>query len=199
MGSPYLLAHGLGRPVGDATTSITVANGGEYEVWVRAKDWVPSYHPGRFKLSINGVTLETEFGANDRDWSWQSAGMIALPKGEVSLALHDLTGFDGRCDAIYFSPDGTAPPSAVDDASRAWRKALRGLPIGPIDAGNYDVVVVGGGVSGCAAALTAARFGQRVALIHDRPVLGGNASKEIGLMPRGTQGALLKELSARTS
>jgi hypothetical protein len=198
MGSPYLLAHGLGRPVGDATTSITVANGGEYEVWVRAKDWVPSYHPGRFKLSINGVTLETEFGANDRDWSWQSAGMIALPKGEVSLALHDLTGFDGRCDAIYFSPDGTAPPSAVDDASRAWRKALRGLPIGPIDAGNYDVVVVGGGVSGCAAALTAARFGQRVALIHDRPVLGGNASKEIGLMPRGTQGALLKELSART-
>lgn len=198
MGSPYLLAHGLGRPVGDATTGITVANGGEYEVWVRAKDWVPSYHPGRFKLSINGVTLETEFGANDRDWSWQSAGMIALPKGEVSLALHDLTGFDGRCDAIYFSPDGTAPPSAVDDASRAWRKALRGLPIGPIDAGNYDVVVVGGGVSGCAAALTAARFGQRVALIHDRPVLGGNASKEIGLMPRGTQGALLKELSART-
>ena len=116
MGSPYLLAHGLGRPVGDATTSITVANGGEYEVWVRAKDWVPSYHPGRFKLSINGVTLETEFGANDRDWSWQSAGMIALPKGEVSLALHDLTGFDGRCDAIYFSPDGTAPPSAVDAA-----------------------------------------------------------------------------------
>jgi FAD-dependent oxidoreductase family protein len=199
MGSPYLLAHGLGRPVADATTKITVAIGGEYEVWVRAKDWVPSYHPGRFTLSIDGTTLETEFGANDQDWSWQSAGKIALPTGTVLLALHDLTGFDGRCDAIYFSADGGAPPNAVDDASRGWRRALRGLPDQPIDVGDYDVVVVGGGVSGCAAALTAARLGQRVALIHDRPVLGGNASKEIGLMPRGAQGVLLRELSERTA
>jgi hypothetical protein len=37
-----------------------------------------------------------------------------------------------------------------------------------------------------------------VALIHDRPVLGGNASKEIGLMPRGAQGSILRELSQRT-
>lgn len=48
------------------------------------------------------------------------------------------------------------------------------------------------------AALRSARLGQRVALIHDRPVLGGNASKEIGLMPRGAQGKLLQELSQRT-
>ena len=198
MGSPYLLAHGLGRPVADATTVISVAEAGEYEVWVRAKDWVPSHHPGRFTLTIDGTTLETEFGANGKDWSWQSAGKVVLPRGAVRLALHDLTGFDGRCDAIYFSRDGKTPPSSVDDASRAWRKRLRGLPDAPIDAGEYDVVVVGGGVSGCAAALTAARLGQRVALIHDRPVLGGNASKEIGLMPRGAQGALLQELAART-
>ena len=198
MGSPYLLAHGLGRPVADATTSIDVAEAADYEVWVRAKDWVPSHHPGRFKLSINGVTLETEFGANDQDWSWQSAGKVSLAPGEATLALHDLTGFDGRCDAIYLSRDGAAPPNDVDDSSRTWRKALRGLPDHPVDAGEFDVVVVGGGVSGCAAALTAARLGQSVALIHDRPVLGGNASKEIGLMPRGAQGALLAELAART-
>jgi len=153
MGSPYLLAHGLGRPVADATTTIDVAEAGDYEVWVRAKDWVPSHHPGRFRLSINGVTLETEFGANDQDWSWQSAGKVPLAQGEATLALHDLTGFDGRCDAVYLSRDGAAPPNAVDDASRAWRKALRGLPDQPVDAGDYDVVVVGGGVSGCAAAL----------------------------------------------
>ena len=198
MGSPYLLAHGLGRPVSDATTVVTIPHVGEYEVWVRAKDWVPSHHPGRFTLSINSATLETVFGANGNDWSWQSAGKVSLPKGDASLVLHDLTGFDGRCDAIYLGIDGTTPPNAVDDASRAWRKTLRGLPDQPADAGDYDVVVVGGGVSGCAAALSAARLGQRVALIHDRPFLGGNASKEIGLMPRGAQGALLKELSART-
>lgn len=198
MGSPYLLAHGLGRPVDDATTAITIEHGGEYEVWVRAKDWVPAHHPGKFQLSVNGTQLETVFGANDQDWSWQSAGKVNLPAGELMLALHDLTGFGGRCDAIYFGADGVPPPNTVDGASRAWRKALRGLPDDPIDAGHYDVVVVGGGISGCAAALTAARLGQKVALIHDRPVLGGNASVEIGLMPRGTQGALLKELSART-
>ena len=199
MGSPYLLAHGLGRPVDDATTVVVIAEVGDYEVWVRAKDWVPGHHPGRFKLSINEVELETEFGANDQDWSWQSAGKVSLPEGDVSFRLHDLTGFDGRCDAIYLSSDETLPPNAVDEASRSWRRALRGLADEPVDSGDYDVVVVGGGVSGCAAALAAARLGQKVALIHDRPVLGGNASKEIGLMPRGTQGALLKELSERTA
>lgn len=199
MGSPYLLAHGLGRPVADATTVVSIANAGDYHVWVRAKDWVPSHHPGRFGLSINGTMLETEFGANGQDWAWQSAGKISLPCGDAVLALHDLTGFDGRCDAIFLGTDERSPPNEVDEGSRAWRKTLRGLPEQAIDAGSYDVVVVGGGVSGCAAALAAARLGQRVALIHDRPVLGGNASKEIGLMPRGTQGALLKELSARAN
>ncbi|MEX5351669.1 FAD-dependent oxidoreductase [Pseudomonas juntendi] len=199
MGSPYLLAHGLGRPVSDATTSISIPRDGEYQVWVRAKDWVPSHHPGRFTVSIDGVVLDTEFGANGLDWSWQPAGKVLLKKGTARLALHDLTGFDGRCDAIYFSTDEVAPPNDVSANSQAWRKELRGLPYEPIDAGHYDVVVVGGGISGCAAALTAARLGQHVALIHDRPVLGGNASKEIGLMPRGSQGVLLKELSQRSA
>ena len=199
MGSPYLLAHGLGRPVADACTTIRVDVAGDYEVWVRAKDWVPSHHPGRFALAINGVPLATELGANGRDWSWQSAGKVALDVGEATLALHDLTGFDGRCDAIYLARDGVAPPDSVDAKSRAWRRALRGLPDQPVDAGDFDVIVVGGGVSGCAAALTAARLGQKVALIHDRPVLGGNASKEIGLMPRGAQGRILQELSQRTA
>lgn len=198
MGSPYLLAHGLGRPVGDATTTVSIPEAGDYEVWVRAKDWVPEHHPGRFTLSINDILVETEFGANDKDWSWQSAGKVFIPKGDIPFRLHDLTGFDGRCDAIYLSSDDSVPPNAVDTASRSWRRALRGLADEPADSGNYDVVVVGGGISGCTAALAAARLGQTVALIHDRPVLGGNASKEIGLFPRGTQGALFKEISERT-
>lgn len=199
MGSPYLLAHGLGRPVADATTSVHIEHPGEYEIWVRAKDWVPGYHPGRFLLLIDGIALATQFGANDCDWSWQSAGKVSLSQGVVSLSLQDLTGFDGRCDAIYLSHDGIAPPDGANATCKAWRRAMRGLADAPYDAGSFDVVVVGGGISGCAAALTAARLGQRVALIHDRPVLGGNASVEIGLMPRGTQGALLRELSERTA
>ena len=199
MGSPYLLAHGLGRPVDDATTVIPVAEPGDYQVWVRTKDWAPPHHPGRFRLSLNGQRLATEFGATGADWHWQSGGTISLHAGDLALALHDLTGFDGRCDAIYLSADRIAPPNGVDAQARSWRRRMRGLPDEPFDAGEFDVVVVGGGMSGCAAALSAARLGQAVALVHDRPVLGGNASKEIGLMPRGTQGTLLQELSARTA
>ncbi|WP_243224531.1 FAD-dependent oxidoreductase [Microbacterium sp. CIAB417] len=42
-----------------------------------------------------------------------------------------------------------------------------------------DVVVVGGGLAGVAAAVSAARLGRRVALIGNRPVLGGNSSSEV--------------------
>jgi len=44
---------------------------------------------------------------------------------------------------------------------------------------GYDVVVIGGGMAGICAAISAARLGCSVALVHDRPVLGGNASSEI--------------------
>ena len=44
---------------------------------------------------------------------------------------------------------------------------------------TYEVVVIGGGLSGLCAAVTSARQGVRTALVHDRPVLGGNASIEI--------------------
>ena len=199
MGAPYLLAHGLGKPVADATTAFDVEESGAYNVWVRAKDWVPSHHPGRFALSINDTALETEFGANGLDWSWEYAGVVQLSRGSTTLALHDLTGFDGRCDAIYLTRGDDVPPNGADEAARAWRRHLRGQSDQPIDAGDFDVVVVGGGVTGSAAALTAARLGRRVALIQDRPVLGGNASVEIGLSPRGERGPLIEELAARTA
>lgn len=135
MGSPYLLAHGLGRPVADASTVVRI-EAGTYEVWVRAKDWAPSGHPGRFTLAIDGTTLDADLGANGEDWSWQSAGTVDLPGGDTSLVLHDLTGFDGRCDAIFLSADGSVPPSVVDEASRAWRNTLRGLPSDKQDSEN---------------------------------------------------------------
>jgi hypothetical protein len=43
---------------------------------------------------------------------------------------------------------------------------------------EVDLCVVGGGMAGLTSALAAARYGARVILMHDRPVLGGNASSE---------------------
>jgi len=51
----------------------------------------------------------------------------------------------------------------------------------PCNSQHFDYVVVGGGVAGVCSAITAARTGLKVALIQDRPVLGGNASSEVRL------------------
>lgn len=50
---------------------------------------------------------------------------------------------------------------------------------------SFAVVVVGGGLAGLCAAISAARGGARTALVHNRPVLGGNASSEIRVPPAG--------------
>jgi len=50
---------------------------------------------------------------------------------------------------------------------------------------QFDVVVIGGGLSGICAAVAAARNGAKTALIHARHVLGGNASSEIKLHING--------------
>lgn len=53
---------------------------------------------------------------------------------------------------------------------------------------DYDVVVVGGGISGICAALASARHGIKTCLVHNRPVLGGNASSEIKMHICGALG-----------
>lgn len=122
-------------------------------------------------------------------------GSVELPAGTASIALHDLTGFDGRCDAAYIAPAGIEPPEAGLNVNRAWRRSMLGLPAEPQQAESFDVVVVGGGVPGCAAALAAAKNGCKVALIQDRSVLGGNASREVGQEHLDELRALIAEAS----
>ncbi len=188
VGSPYLLAHGLGKPVKDATTKFTVKTGGDYYLWARTKDWVAPWKapgtPGRFQILVNGQPVKTDFGTEGAEWHWQAGGKVALKAGENTIALKDLTGFDGRCDAIYLSTVETAPPN--DKAAlAAVRKKWLGVSDEPIDAGEFDLVVIGGGYSGLGAAISGARQGLKVALIQDRFVLGGNGSSEIRVWANG--------------
>ena len=55
---------------------------------------------------------------------------------------------------------------------------------------SYDIVVVGGGMAGLCAAISAARHGAKVGLVHARPVLGGNASSEIRIHISGADQSL---------
>lgn len=48
---------------------------------------------------------------------------------------------------------------------------------------DYDLVVVGGGISGVSTAISAARHGMKVALVHNRAMFGGNSSSEVKLFP----------------
>ena len=189
MGSPYLLAHGLGTPVADATTTVKVPAGGTYRVFVRTKDWVARWKaagaPGKFQVLVAGQPLKETFGTQGAEWFWHDGGTVALPAGETKLALHDLTGFEGRCDAIFFTTDTTATPPNESEPLGAWRREQLGLPAQPATPGPFDLVVVGGGYGGMGAAISAARMGCKVALIQNRPVLGGNGSSEIRVWAMG--------------
>lgn len=58
---------------------------------------------------------------------------------------------------------------------------------------SCDLCVVGGGLSGMAAAISAAREGLQVVLMHERAVLGGNASSEIRMWISGARGESNRE------
>jgi ribulose 1,5-bisphosphate synthetase/thiazole synthase len=181
MGSPYLMAHGMGKVVKDASTEVELP-AGEYTLWARTKNWVGPWDapgaPGRFEISVNGEKLKHEFGATGKDWQWEKGGVVKV-SGKAKIALHDLTGFDGRVDAIVLSDDAGFTPTAD------MRKKMLGLPEKAPETSQYDLVVVGGGYSGMGAAISGARQGLKVAFIQNRPVLGGNGSSEIQVWAMG--------------
>lgn len=184
VGSSYLLANSLGRPVEDAVTTAQVLISGSYRLWVRCRDWLPGHSPGRFQVLVDGRPAPVIFGQAETDaWQWVDGGTVALAAGAVEVRLHDLTGWWGRCDAVVLTLG--EQPSDDPDTLAQQRARYGGVSAAVTPKGPYDLVVVGGGLAGCTAAVAAARHGCRVALIHDRPVLGGNASSEIRVGPSG--------------
>ncbi|MDR1919311.1 MAG: FAD-dependent oxidoreductase [Tannerellaceae bacterium] len=183
MGSSYLMAHGMGNPVEHAATQVAFPETGIYYVYVRTFNWTSPWKdadgPGKFKLAVGGKELPVVLGNKGTQWMWQAAGSVSIKKKESTLSLRDLTGFNGRCDAIYFTTEAGAQPPSDLPSLEAFRRKLLHYPDKPEAAGSYDLVVIGGGVAGISAAISAARLGCKVALINDRPVLGGNNSSEI--------------------
>lgn len=197
MGSAYLISAGVCHPVKDAVTQLEVARPGRYRLWVRTMNWHPATSPGQFKVAVNGQESPQIFGmGKSRAWGWESGGEFDLPAGRTKLALHDLTGAYGRCDALILTTDlGYTPPNGPEPVAKE-RARLSGLSLEPKDLGKFDVVVVGAGTAGSCGAIAAARLGAKTLLIQDRPVLGGNASLEMGVPP---QGASVSKPNARES
>ena len=183
MGSPYLIAHGAGVPVEDASAQVRLPGKGEWHLFVRTFNWVSPWYdgegPGKFKVAVDGDELSETLGAAGSKWMWQYAGSFETASRNISVTLKDMAGFDGRCDALYFSRvKNPELPEDVAGMRELRSRLLRNFNV-PSDKGQYDLVVAGGGVAGMCAAVAAARQGLKVALIHDRPVLGGNNSAEV--------------------
>ena len=76
-----------------------------------------------------------------------------------------------------------APPAVAQPALAGGYIRPGGVEVVFLD---FDLVVVGGGISGTCAAISAARNGLRTALVHERSMLGGNSSSEVRLFPEDT-------------
>lgn len=183
MGSPYLMAHGMGVPVEDASAKVQIPESGAYCVYVRTFNWTSPWHqgegPGKFRLKVGNKRFSTVLGCEGNEWKWQYAGKVNLKKGETTISLTDMTGFNGRCDAIYLTTDSKEVPPADKVGLEAFRRRMLDLPVSPVMHQSYDLVVIGGGIAGMCAAAAASRLGCKVALVNDRPVLGGNNSSEV--------------------
>jgi len=131
MGSSYLLAHGLGVPCADAVTTVKVLAAGGYRIWIRTRDWAAPHQPGKFQVLIDGNALGPIFGTNGGQWAWQDGGVVELgADGDTRIALHDLTGFDARCDAILLVPvswENFSPPNKPTELE-VFRRHLLGIP-----------------------------------------------------------------------
>ncbi|MBI4556092.1 MAG: FAD-dependent oxidoreductase [Candidatus Hydrogenedentes bacterium] len=80
---------------------------------------------------------------------------------------------------------GAAVPTAAASAKIAENSGIFAEDVGRM---KFDLVVVGGGIAGTTAAISAARHGVKVALVHERSMLGGNSSSEVKLYPENNSG-----------
>lgn len=176
-GLPYLMAHGLGQPVGDAATTVALA-AGRWQLWAWTRDWTAAWggpgHGGRFAVLLDSTPVGPEQGVDGTAWAWHHCGQVTVADGDHRVAVHDLTGFNGRFGGLCFTRSDTAPaPLDWSDGEAVDDSVL------------YDLVVVGGGYAGTCTALAARSYGLRVLLIEDRGLLGGCNSSEVRVWAGG--------------
>jgi len=183
-GTPYLIAHGAGRPVADAVTSVALPHKGKWYVYARSYNWTSPWFkgegPGAFRILVEGKPVGGILGTEGDCWIWQYAGFFKA-SGTVTVSLKDLSGFDGRCDLLYLTDkriDVSSLPSDRSGLDALRREYTPGF-FEAEELSGFDLVVAGAGLAGISTAVSAARLGLKVALVHDRFVLGGNNSTEI--------------------
>ena len=156
MGSPYLMAHGMGEAVADASTLIRFPETGTYHIYVRTRNWTAPWSniaAGRFQVLLNGKAITQDFGNGSSEWNWVHGGSVRIKALDTQISLHDLSGFNGRCDALYFTKDANDLPPNMVDAMDLRKTELRSEALS-IQEEEFEFVVVGGGIAGTCAAIS---------------------------------------------
>ena len=179
MGQAYLMADGVGEPVMPASVKFTVNEGGKYRFFARVKNWCVEHRPDGIILEVDGVRSgHTCAMMHVNGWYFEVGGDFELSCGEHTLSVYDTSGWFGRFAAVVITNNYDFYPSRELSMMKKQRREIKNVPDKVTDMGRYDLIVVGGGVAGVVAAISAARYGLKTALINNRPVLGGNGSDE---------------------
>lgn len=187
MGQPYLMADGVGLPVEPASVEFCVKECGKYRFYIRTKNWSVEHRPDGLVLEVDGKKYEhISSQANVLGWYFEVGADFELEAGNHTLKVYDTTGWFGRFSCVIITNDYDFTPSKEVSVLRKQRITIKGLSPAVTDKGNYDLIVVGGGVGGIVAAITASRYGLKTALINDRHILGGNGSEEGNIALEGS-------------
>lgn len=139
--------------------------------------WYDGKGPGKFTLAVDNKKLPVVLGDEGKQWMWQPAGTVSVKAGSSSLTLKDLTGFNGRCDAIYFTTEkGQLLPLRPP---HNWQISVKMLDIPAEPSNTLWCDCNWWRYSRHVCSRNRFQIGMQVALINDRPVLGGNNSSEV--------------------
>ena len=119
----YIIAHGIGKKVADARHDIVIEKSSRYRAFVHTRNWSGVWKrgtaAGMFRLKLNNIPFGETLGTGSDLWHWQYAGVMDISAGKHTVALEDLTGFDGRCDAVLLTDEADfVPPDDPDAAAQ---------------------------------------------------------------------------------
>lgn len=179
MGQGYLMADGAGTPVKPATVKFAVEENGYYRFYIRTKNWCVGYDPDGLKLAVDGKIYHHTSGMMQiNGWYFEVAADFDLTAGEHTLSVYDTTGWCGRFADIVITNDYDFTPSPELKVLKKQRAQIKGITTDNEIHRGYDLVVAGSGAAAVVSAISATRYGLKVALLSARPVLGGNGSDE---------------------
>ena len=186
MGQPYLMANGVGEEVKPASVEFSVKESGMYRFFIRTKNWCEEHAPDGLVMEVDAErSPHVSSLMRVKDWYFEIGADFFLTEGNHTLKIYDTTGYFARFACVIITNDyDYTPPKEISRLKRE-RDEIKGISRQITDKGKYDLIVVGAGVGGVVAAISAARYGLKTALVNDRPKLGGNAAEEANVAPEG--------------